>query len=145
MALTDTRLRSLKPANGKTDRLVADGNGLYIRIRAAHGTFMRTWQFRRRKNGRPSITTLGSYPALSIREARLKAAEMATKRQQPSPTVEEAAKQWLTERVDHTHRKADQVRGYVDRAIIPDLGAMQVRDVQSADIGVCSPFRRLRP
>ena len=28
----------------------------------------------------------------------------------------------MAERVDHTHRKADQVRGYVDRAMISRLG-----------------------
>ena len=32
MALTDTRLRTLKP-RGRAECLVADGNGLYIRIR----------------------------------------------------------------------------------------------------------------
>jgi hypothetical protein len=34
MPLNDTRLRNFEPAPGKTERLVADGNGLYIRIRA---------------------------------------------------------------------------------------------------------------
>jgi len=134
MALTDTRLRKLKPEKGKTECLVADGNGLYIRVRASRGTFARTWQFRRKERGRPSFTTLGNYPELSTKEARLKAAELATKRQQGSPTVEEAAEQWLAERVDHTHKKADQVRGYVDRAIIPELSNMRVRDVDPADI-----------
>jgi integrase len=117
MALTDTRLRALKPGKGKTECLVADGNGLYIRVRATRDAFTRTWQFRRKKKGRPSITT-----------------ELATKRQQSSPTVEKAAEQWLAERVDHTHRKADQVRGYVDRAIVPELGDMRVSDVEPADI-----------
>lgn len=134
MALTDTRLRTLRPQKGKDERLVADGNGLYIRVRAARGQFTRTWQFRRKEKGRPSITTLGTYPELSIKEARLKAAELATKRKQYSPTVQEAVEQWLAERVDHTHRKADQVRGYVDRAIIPDLGSTRVRDVEPTDI-----------
>jgi integrase len=134
MSLTDTRLRTLKPTKGKAECLIADGNGLYVRVRASHGTFSRTWQFRRRERGRPSITTLGVYPDLSIKEARLKAAELATKRKTQSPTVAEAAERWLTERVDHTHRKADQVRGYIDRAIIPAMGADRVRDVEPSDI-----------
>lgn len=129
MALTDARLRTLKPEKGKTECLVADGNGLYIRVRAARDAFSRTWQFRRRENRRPSITKLGIYPDLSIKEARLKAAELATKRKAHSPTVEQVATQWLAERVDHTHRKADQVHGYVDRAIIPELGPRRVRDI----------------
>jgi integrase len=134
MALTDTRLRTVRPEKGKDERLVADGNGLYIRIRSARGEFTRTWQFRRKERGKPSITTLGTYPDLPIKEARLKAAELATKRKMRNETVEEVATQWLAERVDHTHRKADQVRGYVDRAIIPELGDRRVRDIEPSDI-----------
>ena len=136
MALTDTRLRTLKPPKGKREALVADGNGLYVRVRAAHGDFSRTWQFRRKEKGRPSITTLGTYPQLSIREARLKAAELATRRTLRNETVEEVARQWLAERVDHTHRKADQVRGYVDRAILPEIGDRRIRDVEPSDIAL---------
>jgi predicted RNA-binding Zn ribbon-like protein len=55
-------------------------------------------------------------------------------RQTSSPTVQEVAEQWLAERIDHTHRKADQVRGYVDRAIIPELGSTRVRDIEPSDI-----------
>jgi integrase len=134
MALTDTRLRTLKPPKGKADCLVADGNGLYIRVRSSRSAFSRTWQFRRKEPDGLAITMLGTYPDVSIKEARLKAAELATKRKQYSPKVEDAAEQWLSERVDHTHRKADQVRGYVDRAIIPELGSSRVRDVSPADI-----------
>jgi integrase len=133
MALTDTRLRTLKP-KGRPECLIADGNGLYIRVRSARGEFTRTWQFRRKENGKPSITTLGTYPELSIKEARLRAAELAIKRTMRNETVEQVATQWLAERVDHTHRKADQVRGYVERAIIPALGDRRVRDVEPSDI-----------
>lgn len=141
MSLTDTRLRSLKPKD-RDECLIADGNGLYVRIRVGKGEVSRTWQFRRREGGKLTIKQLGLYPDLSIKEARLKAAELAMKRTQASPTVEVAANQWLQERVDHTHRKADQVRGYVERSIIPDLGQMRVRDVEPSDIaGVIRRYR----
>ena len=134
MALTDTKLRSLKPLAGKTERLVADGHGLYIRVRGGRGEFSRIWQFRRKEKGQLSITTLGAYPDLPIKEARLKAAEMATKRTGKSWTVQEVTDQWLKERVDHTHRKSDQVRGYVDRAILPALADRRLKDIEPADI-----------
>lgn len=141
MALTDTRLRTLKP-KGKAELLEADGNGLYIRVRMGQGGVSRAWQFRRKASGRLTIKTLGTYPDLSIKEARLKAAELATRRSQVSPTVEKAAEQWLAERIDHTHKKADQVRGYVERAIIPELGTRRVRDIEPADIaGVIRAYR----
>ena len=135
MALTDTRLRTLRP-RGRAECLVADGNGLYIRIRKKQSDVSRTWQFRRKERGELTITTLGTYPELSIKEARFKAAQLATKRQTSSPTVQEVTEQWLTERIDHTHRKADQVRGYVDRAVIPELGATRVRDIEDPPISL---------
>lgn len=142
MALTDTRVRTLKPEKGKTEHLEADGNGLYIRVRVGVGGLTRTWQHRRKSKGQRSITVLGTYPELSIAEARLKAAELATKRKLRNDTVEELATQWLAERVDHTHRKADQVRGYVDRAIIPALGDRRVRSIEPSDIaGVIRSYR----
>jgi integrase len=133
MSLTDTRLRTLKPAKGKTERLVADGNGLYVRIRTGQDT-SRTWQFRRKEAGRLAVITLGTYPDLSIKEARLKGAELAAKRSQHSPTVREAAEQWQREIVQRTHRKAELFVGYIDRAIIPDLGTMRVAAVQPSHI-----------
>lgn len=134
MALNDTRLRSLKPKPGKTDRLVADGNGLYIRIRAGEGKITRAWQFRRRNGGSLTVTTLGNYPELPLLEARQQALELATKGKSYSPTVEVAAEQWLSERIDHTHRKAELIRGYVERAIVPALGTRRVRDVEPSEI-----------
>ena len=42
--------------------------------------------------------------------------------------------QWLAERVDPSIRKADQVRGYVERAILPSLGQRRVRNVEPSEI-----------
>jgi integrase len=134
MALNDTRLRNLKPNPGKAERLVADGNGLYIRIRAGEGKITRTWQFRRRAGGKLTVTTLGTYPDLPLLEARQQALELATKGRSYSPTVDVAAEQWLSERIDHTHRKAQLIRGYVERAIIPALGSRRVRDIEPSEI-----------
>jgi integrase len=53
-----------------------------------------------------------------------------------------AAEQWLSERIDHTHRKAELIRGYVDRAIIPALGSRRVRDIEPSDIAIA--FRNYR-
>ena len=135
MALSDATIRTLKPEGKRRELLIADTNGLYIRIRAGiEGRISRTWQWRRKARGEIRIVTLGPYPALSVREARLKAAELALKRQAHSPTVEEAAEQWLTERIDLTLKNAEPIRAYVERAIIPELGSRRVRDVEPADI-----------
>lgn len=135
MALTDTSIRTLKPDAEKPEKLVADVNGLYMRVRRGKGGFSRTWQHRRKQGGRIAVTTLGSYPDLSLKDARLKAAELATKRSTFSPTVAEAAEQWLTERVDGRLKNAEPIRSYVERVIIPELGSRRVRDVEPADVG----------
>jgi integrase len=134
MALNDTRLRNLKPKAGKTERLVADGNGLYIRIRAGVSGLTRTWQFRRREGGNQAVTTLGTYPELPLLEARQQALELATKGKSYSPTIEVAAEQWLSERIDHTHAHPDLIRGYVERGILPALANRRVRDIQPSEI-----------
>ena len=134
MALNNTRLRNLKPHRGKAERLVADGNGLYIRVRAGEGKISRTWQFRRRAGGELTVTTLGTYPDLPLLQARQQALELVTKRTSYSPTIDVAAEQWLSERIDHTHRRAELIRGYVERGIIPALGNRRVRDIEPSEI-----------
>ncbi|MGD9879559.1 MAG: Arm DNA-binding domain-containing protein [Reyranella sp.] len=86
MPLNDTRLSNLKPAPGKAERGVADGNGLYIRIRAGEREISRTWQFRRREGGSLAITTLGTCPEPPILEARQQVLELATRGKPYSPT-----------------------------------------------------------
>ena len=68
MALTGTRLRTMKP-KGRAECLFADGNGLYVRIRVGQGEVSRPWKFRRRQGGKLKIELLGTYPDLSIRYA----------------------------------------------------------------------------
>src|SRR5262252_4540114 len=98
MPLNDTRVRTLTTGN-RAERLVVDSNGLYLRLRKGKGGITRTWQFRRREGGNLSVVTLGTYPRMTLKDARLRAAEMASRRDLASPTVAEAAEQWLAEQV----------------------------------------------
>lgn len=63
--LTDTKLRTLKP-KAKVYRH-ADGNGLCIEVRPTGAKF---WRYRYRYAGKPTMATLGEYPALSLADAR---------------------------------------------------------------------------
>ena len=114
MPLTDTRVQTLTTGN-RNERLVVDTNGLYLRLRKGRAGITRTWQHRRRERGKLTIETIGTYPAMSLKEARLRAAELAVRRDLACPTVTEAAEQWLTERVHTTHRRPAAVEGYVRR------------------------------
>ena len=67
MALTDTALKALKPRD-KT-YTVTDDRGLYVEVFPTGGI---VWRYRYRLNGKYEKLTLGKYPALTLKNARLK-------------------------------------------------------------------------
>jgi integrase len=134
MPLTDTRVQTLNTGD-RNERLVADTNGLYLRLRKGKGGTTRAWQFRRREAASLSVLTIGTYPKMSLKEARLRAAELAARRDLACPTVTEAAEQWIAERVNTTLRRPAAVEGYIRRAVLPVLGSHRLRDVAPAEIG----------
>lgn len=63
--LTDTKLRALKPRPALYR--VADAHGLAIEVTPAGG---KNWRYRYRFGGKASMLALGSYPAVTLGEAR---------------------------------------------------------------------------
>jgi predicted nucleic acid-binding protein len=86
MPLTNTRVQTLNTGD-RNERLIADTNGLYLRLRKGKGGISRAWQFRRREGASLSVVTIGTYPKMSLKEARLRAAELAARRDLACPTV----------------------------------------------------------
>lgn len=74
MALTDTKIRTAKP--GPKHILLADGNGLYLRI---HPTGTKSFLLRSRAGGSERWHSLGVYPDLSLSDARQTCAELKRK------------------------------------------------------------------
>src|SRR5579862_7147807 len=72
MALTDTALKALKP-KGKA-YVVSDDRSLYAEVLPTGAI---VWRFRYRLNGKREKLTLGKYPALTLKNARLKRDEAA--------------------------------------------------------------------
>lgn len=68
MALSDTKLRSIhnKPYSGKPE--LTDGDGLSARV-SSNGTI--AFQYRYRWNSKPVRLTIGHYPAVSLKDARV--------------------------------------------------------------------------
>jgi len=127
--LSDTRCRTAK--TDKLEEWLSDGNGLYLRVRQG-GT--RTWYVRRKSAGKTTRIRVGPYPAITLRQARLKAAELALAREVSSVTVESLVKEWMTDVIERSYRRPDLVRGYLDRAILPALGRRKVRDITRTDL-----------
>jgi site-specific recombinase XerC len=65
MALTDTRLKNLKP--GERAYQEADGGGLFVEVMPGGA---KVWRIRYRLAGKQEKLTLGEYPAYSLAEAR---------------------------------------------------------------------------
>ena len=72
MALTDTTLKSLKPK--EKPYTLADNRGLYVEVFPTGGI---VWRFRYRLGGKQEKLTLGKYPALTLKNARIKRDEAA--------------------------------------------------------------------
>ncbi|MDE2420892.1 MAG: integrase arm-type DNA-binding domain-containing protein [Gammaproteobacteria bacterium] len=72
--LTDTKCDAAKPAT--KDYYLFDGGGLVLLVRSS-GT--RVWQYKfKRPNGKDGRMTLGRYPALRLKAARIKRLELET-------------------------------------------------------------------
>ncbi|MER2625294.1 MAG: tyrosine-type recombinase/integrase [Accumulibacter sp.] len=88
MALCDTTCKTAK-AVGK-DSFLADGGGLYLRVRPGEKT-KKVWLYRFKSlTGSGSRWfEIGTYPELPLKQARLRAAELAVKRQAGIDPIEE--------------------------------------------------------
>ena len=65
MALTDRQIRNIKPTGKK--QTFADGGGLSLIVAATGGKY---WQYNFRHNGKQKSLRLGTYPDVSLSQAR---------------------------------------------------------------------------
>lgn len=63
--LTDVRLRSVKPAD--RDWKLSDGGGLFLLVKPTGG---KLWRWKYRLQGRENLFAIGSFPQVSLAEAR---------------------------------------------------------------------------
>jgi len=108
------------------------------------------WRFRYRLNGKQEKLTLGKYPALTLKNARIKrdeaaqAAAMGTSPAQQkqlakvaaadATTVAEFGERFFTEFVAKDRKDTKAPRRYFDKAIVPAIGAKAVRDITTEDV-----------
>lgn len=145
MALTDTALKALKPKDKAYT--VADERGLYVEVFPTGGI---VWRYRYRVAGKREKLTLGKYPALTLKNARLKrdeAAQAAAMEKSPAKqkqlakraaadatTVLEFGERFFREIVTKDRQDITIPRRYFDKAIVPAIGGKPVRDVTTEDV-----------
>lgn len=142
--LSDAKLRALKPREKAYE--VADGGGLIADVLPA-GTI--AWRYRYWLNGRREKVSFGTWPATSLKAARLafleakaavergespaaaKKARKAAARADLSAqiTVDEFAKVFVRDKVKPVRKDPEQVERYIRLDINPELGSVPIRDV----------------
>lgn len=145
MALTDTALKALKPKE-KT-YTVTDSRGLYVEVFPSGGI---AWRYRYRLNGKYEKLSLGKYPDLTLKNARLKrddAAQLvamgespAQKKQQAkvagpeNTTVAEFAERYFKDIQQRDRKNTTMPRRYLDKDILPHIGNKPIKDLTAEDV-----------
>jgi integrase len=154
MALSETRLRSLKPR--QTAYQVADGGGLHVEVLTSG---KRVWRLRYRLAGAQEKVTLGEYPAFSLIDARLwreeckgaiakgespmrlKQSKKADAREESEAhagretrTVRGFAEKWLAEVVAKDVRDPTSIKRCLTKDVFPAIGQKRLDEVTPAHI-----------
>ncbi|MBQ9407701.1 MAG: integrase arm-type DNA-binding domain-containing protein [Desulfovibrio sp.] len=148
--LTDTAIKTAKPKE-KSYKLT-DGEGLYVEVAPGGGKY---WRIKYRYGGKEKRLSLGVYPAVSLMEARGRAAEVkATLRRGLDPseerktakaearaaevakgqTFEAVAREWYQKkRTSWTEKHGKQIMQRLEANIFPDLGGRPIQALGAAD------------
>jgi integrase len=143
--LTDTGLKSLKPRAAAYQ--TADGEGLVVEVKPSG---RRTWMYRYRLAGRAEKLVLGTYPEVTLEEARelhfearravgrgespARAKQEAKAEAPGKQTVEEFAEQFYREIVQRDRKDTTIPRRYLDKQVIPAIGPKLLCEVTSEDV-----------
>ena len=144
MPLTDTAIRAAKPAD-KPQKLF-DGNGLFLFI-APSGA--KSWRLKYRFQGREKLLTLGTYPQLSLKEARESSAgarkklsggidpsaEKKVKALSAQITFEAVTREWHeNQKPTWTEAYAKDVLERVDRNVFRYLGNRPIGEITPPEL-----------
>lgn len=109
MALTDHQVKSLKPKDKRYSK--SDGHGLSIDVMP---TGSKSWTLEFKKNGKRTRAKIGSYPLISLKEARAKAKKLLRESELDLTDITMAevvddwfrtySKQWTSEKYIYTVR-----------------------------------------
>lgn len=146
MALTDTKIRNLKPK--ERPYRVTDAHSLYLQITPSGG---KHWRFNYTNQGKQKTLALGSYPVVSLLAARMErdkakallaegidpsaAKKAGSPAQSPAgETFESVATRWfkVNER-KWVAAYAMRLRARMDQDILPHLGSKPVASISPKD------------
>lgn len=148
--LTDAQVRKIKPLDRK--KRYSDEKGLYLEVTPSSGRF---WRLKYRFNGRESTLTIGSYPEISLAQARRARDEAriqlynnidpnAVKNQRlqqmdESTLFKSLAMEWMEDRkavIKETTYLRDL--SVFEKDLFPALGDMPIDQIKGKDVLACA-------
>ncbi|MGQ0429061.1 MAG: tyrosine-type recombinase/integrase [Gammaproteobacteria bacterium] len=122
-----------KAPTPERDKLLADGRNMYLRLRPSGH---RSWVLRRRRGRTIEVVTLGSYPDMSLAEARQKAGEIDSGLDRVNVTLKQTLDRYFEDIVRPRYRRWRQVYLYVEQFAReePRLASMRLQDAQTAQL-----------
>ncbi len=148
MKLSDPKIKHLK----SKDRLYRenDGDGLYIEVTP---TGSKLWRFRYKYNDKQSMLSLGKYPKVSLKKARLKCDECrelladsidpssyrkqqeAAKAELSENTFEAVAREWhRKQKKKWSEGHAQKTMAWLDKNIFPWLGKRPIAVIEAPEL-----------
>jgi integrase len=146
--ITDVKVRNAKP--GEKDSKLFDGGGLFLLVTRGGG---KLWQFKYRFGGKEKKLSFGSYPEVSLADARerrevarkqvaagidpgeARKAEKRTGSERAANSFEAVAREW------HARQKGIWTPGHADRTIqrlerdvFPCIGARPIGEITAPDL-----------
>src|SRR5690606_17571300 len=148
--LTDAQIRKIKPLEKK--KRYSDEKGLYLEVTSAGGMF---WRLKYRFNARESTLTIGSYPEISLAQARRSRDEAriqlyqnidpnAVKNQRlqqidESILFKSLAMEWMDDR-KAVIKEATYLRdlSVFEKDLFPALGNLPIDQIKGKDVLACA-------
>jgi integrase len=127
-SLSDTGIRNLKPR--AKDYMVGDGAGLWLRVRTSGS---KTFIVRKKTAGKAKNFTLGTWPDLSLLDARRKALDPATTAPRQAVTLAELCDEFYDSEIAPKYRRPHHVRGYLDK-LVDELGKRRLDELTTREV-----------
>lgn len=108
--ITETALRKLPRVQKDTTHTV--GDGLVLR---QSPTGRLTWGYRSFKNGQPVKRTLGTWPAMSLVQAKAEAARLNLKAQPATARTADVAADWFSSVIEPNYKVTKNIEVYLTR------------------------------
>ncbi|MCY1406392.1 putative prophage CPS-53 integrase [compost metagenome] len=148
MPLTDVKIRQAKA--GDTPIKLADSGGLYLEVKPGGS---KLWRYRYRIAGKENVYAIGSYPSVSLAEARaerdtardhvkagrhpshVRQTEKARQVAENRNTFKSVAEEWIEERLSkRTEKYRDQIRRAFEGNVYPVIGRLPMREITAAQV-----------